>query len=728
MAKRKQKQGQLSPRGQQQHHHRKHAPSLTLDEFIRVTSPTKEESEGDDLLNNTQSKDLLNHDQQENHSRNTAIGSSTDEEILQQQQGDGHDQQLHHHNKQPSNNSKIILQMDNSLLEREPKKEHPNEEHTDVQIKVVAEEDTHPKPSYDDLSHKVEEYGHQEMMDGVQASNSEILQESQETFERVKQIVGADVQESPRDIDEGKEEHLERNDGNSSTRSIRTSNTNLVEEKQKGETSSEVSLEKQTSSSESAISSIAKKVVGTLPIRRNSIGKKDLSHITKMTLITDRPTNTTICSCLLTLAKPITHEELLSRLRKRVLSKYPRFRSIVSHDYQSFLEYENIDLEKHVRYLRVPKSGIKEYTAQEEKALLQEFLGKISMEPLDFSKPLWELIVIDNCPALGYLLMFRMHHAMGDGTSLLMFLSQFCDQGEEHFKLEIFAIKDRFLAKAVSKLESVPVIGLIVRFFKFLLFLFGLFLVFIKWMKLLILNGQDRSVFKTAISTEKRVGWSKPFDVSDIKHVGKTFNNATVNDVVLNSLSGALMRFTERRTDKESAKRVTFSMPVNIRMSNDEFEKLSNKFGFILVPVDLKTRDPVARLRYVKKVTDKTKSLPEPFFTYNFAKLTYILPAEIVFFLVAFLSKWITCVFTNVVGSSTELSADSIPVTEIVTFAPSPVGVGLAFAVSSYNGKLCLSAISDVLTVSDPMELITDFENDLEQIIAISKSNELGNR
>ncbi|KAF0983531.1 hypothetical protein FDP41_010596 [Naegleria fowleri] len=741
----KKKQKQVSPRGQQQpqhhHHHRKHAPVLTLYEFIKVTSPTKEESEED--LNTPFNLANQQANQMNTSSRTTEAG----EWLLQQEKGlhENENNIEHHQQQEPSvDHSKIFinLEMDNSLLESVD----PNKEHTNMEppVQIIVGEDDEDRNRHDDSKSSPEELPHLSqkvleenkrpskemplMTNGVQASP--ILHDSQETVERMKQIVGDSVLESPRDVDEGKEEHHEITSGGASIsgkESLQNSTTNhIVAEEKKVEPMP--STEKQDpSSSGNAISSISKKVMDKLQIRRNSIGKKDLSHITKMTLITERPTNTNICSCLVTLAKPITHEELLNRLRKRVLTKYPRFRSIVNHDYESFFEYENIDLEKHIRYLRVPKSGMHEYTAQEEKALLQEYLGKISMEPLDFSRPLWELVVIDNCPALGYILMFRMHHAMGDGTSLLMFLSQFCDQGEEHFKLEIFALKDRFLAKAVSKLETVPLVGLVVRFFKFLWFLFGLFLVFLKWMKILILTGPDKSVFKTAISTEKRLGWCKPFDMSDIKHVGKTFNNATVNDVILNSLSGALMRFTERRTDKKAAKRVTFSIPVNIRMSNDEFGKLSNKFGFMLVPVDLTTRDPVERLRYVKRLTEKTKSLPEPFFTYNFAKLTYILPSEMILFLVAFLSKWITCVFTNLIGSSTELSTNSIPVTEIVTFAPSPVGVGLAFAVSSYNGKLILSAVSDVLTVADPMEIITDFENDLEQIIAMSKSNQLDN-
>lgn len=51
---------------------------------------------------------------------------------------------------------------------------------------------------------------------------------------------------------------------------------------------------------------------------------------------------------------------------------------------------------------------------------LQDYITKISMEPLPFSRPLWDVNVIKypTSTAAGTLI-FRLHHALGDGYSLM---------------------------------------------------------------------------------------------------------------------------------------------------------------------------------------------------------------------------------------------------------------------------------------------------------------------
>ena len=293
-------------------------------------------------------------------------------------------------------------------------------------------------------------------------------------------------------------------------------------------------------------------------------------------------------------------------------------------------------------------------------------------------------------------------------------------KGEEHFKDQFISLKEKFLAKA-SNLRNVPVIGCVYKFVQLLLFLIGLVLVAIKWVALMI-RGSDRSMFKTKMSGEQKLWWSKPFDIADVKLVGKVFHNATVNDIVLNSIAGAMMRYTERRSLKEKYRNVTLSIPVNIRTSDTELEDLSNKFGFMLVPLQLGIRNPELRLRATKKVMDSCKCRPEPFCTYNMARLCNILPPFMVSFIFNFLSRYVTAIFTNVLGSDTCLSTNSIPIREILVFTPMPPSVGLGIATCSYNGNLTLTLCSDTLAISSPNEFMTDFENDLNQIISMAKS------
>ncbi|MCZ7671349.1 MAG: hypothetical protein M5U34_31565 [Chloroflexi bacterium] len=72
-------------------------------------------------------------------------------------------------------------------------------------------------------------------------------------------------------------------------------------------------------------------------------------------------------------------------------------------------EDPNFNLNAHVHRLALPAPG--------DRAMLQAFASDLVSTPLDFSKPLWQIHVIENYGEGGALL-YRIHYVVGDGSAL----------------------------------------------------------------------------------------------------------------------------------------------------------------------------------------------------------------------------------------------------------------------------------------------------------------------
>ena len=93
---------------------------------------------------------------------------------------------------------------------------------------------------------------------------------------------------------------------------------------------------------------------------------------------------------------------LLPRYRQR-LAFTPIGRSPV------WVDDERFDLSYHVRQAALPKPGTD--------AQLREFAGQIVSQPLDLSRPLWELWLVEGLEKGGFGLVAKIHHCMVDGVS-----------------------------------------------------------------------------------------------------------------------------------------------------------------------------------------------------------------------------------------------------------------------------------------------------------------------
>ena len=81
----------------------------------------------------------------------------------------------------------------------------------------------------------------------------------------------------------------------------------------------------------------------------------------------------------------------------------------------------------------------------------------------------------------------------------------------------------------------------------------------------------------------KRVAWSEPMPLDDVKAVGKALG-CSINDVLLACVAGAIGEYLKSHGDDPAGKEIRAMVPVNLRPLEKAYQ-LGNRFG--LVPLVL---------------------------------------------------------------------------------------------------------------------------------------------
>src|SRR5690606_23826234 len=69
----------------------------------------------------------------------------------------------------------------------------------------------------------------------------------------------------------------------------------------------------------------------------------------------------------------------------------------------------DFDLAYHLRHVALPRPG--------SRAALQELTGRVLSQPLDRSRPLWEMWIVEGVEGDRFALISKVHHCMVDGVA-----------------------------------------------------------------------------------------------------------------------------------------------------------------------------------------------------------------------------------------------------------------------------------------------------------------------
>jgi diacylglycerol O-acyltransferase / wax synthase len=425
-----------------------------------------------------------------------------------------------------------------------------------------------------------------------------------------------------------------------------------------------------------------------------------------------------------------TFDRLRDALSLRIKAM-PEFREKLANsplnlDHPVWVDDTNFDVDRHLHRIGLPPPG--------GRAELSEICGHIASLPLERSRPLWEMWVIEgiagtDCHCDGRLaVMAKVHHAGVDGVTGANLMSRLCTTeadapapdpvdgvgGASGWQIAAgglvrFATRPLHLANVVPDTVS-SVVTTLQRAREGLTMARPF--------------AAPRTVFNARISGRRNIAYAQ-LDLEDIKAVKNHFG-VKVNDVVMALVSGVLRQYLAERNALPDSSLVA-SVPVSVHGKSDRPGR--NQVSAMLSSLHTQIADPVDRLKAIAQANSVAKqhssaigatllqdwsqfAAPAVFGiamrVYARTRLTESMPVH-------------NLVISNVPGPQIPLYLLGCEVKAMYPLGPIFHGSGLNITAMSLNGSLDVGLISCPELLPDLWEMADDFAVGMEELLAAAR-------
>ena len=429
----------------------------------------------------------------------------------------------------------------------------------------------------------------------------------------------------------------------------------------------------------------------------------------------EHPANLMMVTGVLMFSSRVDFDRLRALIEERLLA-FPRFRQRVVEaplgvGPPQWLTTRGFDLDTHLHQVAVPTPG--------DKPALEAFVSDLASTPLDFSKPPWQVHLVDYGP--GSVVVARLHHCIADGMALVRVLLSLTDTepdpppratGEMPMEEGFGGLGDLFragnaLAQTGLGLAQQPgrVLELVGR---------GA-LAAATLAEVALMLPDRKTSLKGELGFRKRLAWSEPIDLAGVKAAGAR-EGATVNDVLVGAATGALRRYLRAQGDDLSGLEIRAVVPVNLRPLDDAHQ-LGNQFGLVLAPLPVGIADPHRRLHEIKRRMDDLKSSMQPLVAFGLLNALGMTPSRLQSVALDFFGAKGTLVLTNVPGPRQRLYLAGQRLERVMFWVPQSGRLGLGVSILSYAGEVMVGVASDAGLVPDPHQIVTGFEAELARLV-----------
>jgi diacylglycerol O-acyltransferase / wax synthase len=432
----------------------------------------------------------------------------------------------------------------------------------------------------------------------------------------------------------------------------------------------------------------------------------------------DRPSNPMVIVGVLILEGPLDLNTLEEAIAERFLS-IPRLRQHVEIRGGEYWWVDDpyFDRSRHIKRVRLPGKG--------GQAELQGYIAELASERMDKARPLWQLRIVEGYQG-GAAVISRFHHAIGDGMALVGVMLSVTDGGD----LRVWsAPKTKKREKPLLSL-SIPGVKTIQKGVGAGLDLFREASALasqpgkvaragagvageLAW--LLLMPDDTWTRFKGKPSGNKRVAWTDPLPLPEVKAVSKALG-CTINDILLASVAGALNEYLKDKGDSTEGVEVRAMVPVDMRRSH-EIGDLGNKFGIVAVELPVGFDSPLERLYEVRRRMQALKHSMEPPVTLALFAVMGHAPQILQERLFNMLIKRATAVMTNVPGPPDPMYLAGAKISQIMFWVPQSGDIGMGVSILSYNNMVQFGLITDAEMVPDPEAIIANFRPKFEELL-----------
>jgi len=412
----------------------------------------------------------------------------------------------------------------------------------------------------------------------------------------------------------------------------------------------------------------------------------------------------------------ITYEKLLADIEGRLhlarcfRQKLARVPLDLDHPY--WIEDSDFDLEFHVRHIALPRPG--------SWRQLCEQAARLHARPLDLSRPLWELYLIEGLgeipgvPAGAFATLMKIHHSAIDGVSGMELLAAIHDTTPDavapppaaHWRPEAVPGSLELLGRALGNnirspfqlgrvlAQTVPGIRRYVDEQR--------------RSRIEETGETPRTRFNGSVTPHRVVG-GVAVSLGEIREIRKSVTGATVNDVILTVCGGSLRAYLSAKKELPAASLIAMC-PVSVRRE-DEKGTAGNQVSTMSVAIRSDIADPLERLQAVTDASRQSKKLTQAIGARALTDMTQFVPGGLAGLgwraasrlgLANRVRPFLNTVITNVPGPQVPLYSSGAKL--VVQYGLGPVmdGMGLIHPIGSYNGSAVISFTSCRQLLPDP--------------------------
>ncbi len=449
------------------------------------------------------------------------------------------------------------------------------------------------------------------------------------------------------------------------------------------------------------------------------------------------------------LLKPsITYEALCERVTDRLLP-FPRFTQMAIEDAAgaTWVQDPNFKLENHVlrETLSAPNAESttpkrrrsKKPTSAQAKALLQQRVAALSMQPLDRRHPLWQFHLVEDFDG-GSALIARIHHCIADGIALISVMMGLVDGGpglpaaldrsredeSEHQggpqtwladglvrPLTQLAVK-ALDAAGEGMARSAQAVGKPRQSLENTLHstlniarMGGQ--VASDLAALALMSDDSPTRLKARPAAQKAVAWCDPIPLEEVKAVSKALG-CSINDVLLSAVAGAIGAYLRDQGDVVTGKEIRAMVPVNLRPLSEAW-KLGNRFGLVPLVLPIGIEHPIERVFAVRERMQALKGSTQPLLAFGLLSVAGLLVKPAQEAMLNLFSRKTTAVMTNVPGPSTKLQFCGATLEQTLFWVPQSGDIGLGVSILSYGGGVQFGLITDTAMCAAPEDIIAHF-------------------
>ncbi len=417
--------------------------------------------------------------------------------------------------------------------------------------------------------------------------------------------------------------------------------------------------------------------------------------------------------------------EVLERVSAR-LAALPSYTQRLSSPHSpawswpQWIDDERFDVADHVSHAALPAPG--------DDDQLCDWLANFFSHPLDRTRPLWELVLIDGLADGRWALGLKVHHCLVDGVGSVAMTDALLDT-ERHPDPALLSADaatrggappswlrppeaivqasgaglravSAGLRAALHPTEaferSVAVAGLVRE----------------------EIPGAPRTSLNVPIGPSRRYALVRvPLD--ELKAMRHSLGGS-INDVVLCACAGGLRRLFESRGERLPRRGLRAMVPMNVR-DITVAEPLGNKVTSLFVDLPLTEPDSAKRLRSIAAATRRLKREGGSVGADALVDLAALAPPVVVHAALtrtAFSRRLFNLTITNVPGRQQPLYAFGTQLLEVLPVVPLAAEHAVGIAIFSYNGAVTFGICADSSSTPDVDVLAYGIEAELEELRA----------